>query len=203
MAYVENGKLELLTDNNSILVLVDYQQAMFQSIGSGDKTIIKNAAVSAAKAAKILNIPVVLSTINPRINGNFIKEITDLFPDKEVFSREIHSFDAFEDEKTWNAVEEAERIKIVVSGLWTSMCCTYTALHGLKEGYDVYCLIDAAGDSTSIAHGCGVKRMLQADVIPITLESLVSEWMHDWDNPKAGELIEQVYSHYGAMIGIH
>jgi hypothetical protein len=28
------------------------------------------------------------------------------------------------------------------------MCFTYTALHAIKEGYDVYGLIDAAGEST-------------------------------------------------------
>jgi hypothetical protein len=46
-----NGKLELLTDTNSILVLVDYQASMFRGVGSGDKSIIKHAAVGAAKAA--------------------------------------------------------------------------------------------------------------------------------------------------------
>jgi nicotinamidase-related amidase len=81
------------------------------------------------------------------------------------------------------------------------MCFAYTALHALKDEYEVYGLIDAAGDSTVDAHKFGIKRMLQAGVIPITLESLVSEWMHDWNNPKAGELVKEVYSKYGAMIG--
>ena len=44
--------------------------------------------------------------------------------------------------------------------------------------------------------------MLQTGVTPITLESLVSEWMHDWNNPKAGELVKEVYSKYGSMIGL-
>jgi nicotinamidase-related amidase len=91
---------------------------------------------------------------------------------------------------------------VVVSGLWTSMCFTCTALHALKEGYEVYGLMDAAGDSTAEAHQFGIERMLQAGVIPITLESLVSEWMHDWANPKAGELVKEVYTRYGAMIGM-
>jgi len=47
----------------------------------------------------------------------------------------------------------------------------------------------------------GVRRLLQAGVIPITTESLVSEWMHDWNNPKADELVKEVYSKYGAMVG--
>jgi nicotinamidase-related amidase len=199
---VQDGRLEQLTDKNSALLLVDYQPTMFASVASGDKTIIRNAAYCAAKAASILNVPVVLSAINPEHNGEFIAEVSRLFPGKEVFARTVSSFDAFEDEKTWNAFKKTGRRKLVVSGLWTSMCFAFTALHGLREGFEVYGLIDAAGDSTSDAHRYGVERMLQAGVIPITVEALVSEWMHDWANPKSMELVKEVYSRYGAMIGL-
>lgn len=198
-----NSELELLTDINSVLVLVDYQPIMIKSIASGDKAIIKKAAVLAAKAASILEVPVVVSSINPKNNGDVFPEITELFPEQEIFAREVPSFDAFEDQRTYDAVKRTNKNKLVISGLWTSMCFTYTALHAIKEGYDVYGLMDAAGDSTIDAHNYGVKRMLKAGVIPITLESLVSEWMHDWDNPKSGELLKKVYSKYGAMIGLH
>jgi nicotinamidase-related amidase len=201
MANSKDGKLELLTDKNITLLLVDYQRSMFPGVASGDKTIIRNAAYCAAKAAAILNIPVILSTINPEHNGNFIGEITRLFPGQDAISRTVLSFDAFEDEKVWNAFKKTGRKKLVVSGLWTSMCFAYTALHAIREGYEVYGLIDAGGDSTADAHKYGIERMLQAGVIPITTESLVSEWMHDWANPKAMELVKEVYSRYGAMIG--
>jgi nicotinamidase-related amidase len=197
-----NGKLELLSDKNSALVLVDFQPSMFKSISSSDKVIIKNAAIGAAKAAQILGIPVVLSSISPKGNGAFIPEITSIFPGQEVFARKVASFDAFEDESTWNAFLATGRKKLVISGLWTSMCFAYTSIHALKAGYEVYGLMDAAGDSTPDAHRYGVERMLQVGVVPITLESLVSEWMHDWANPKSGELVKEVYSNYGAMIGL-
>lgn len=197
-----DGKLELLTDKNSVLALVDYQPSMFKGVASGDKTIIRNAAFCAAKAASILGIPVVFSSINPKFNGEFISEITSLFPGQEVFARKVPSFDAFEDERNWNALKKTGRKKLVISGLWTSMCFAYSALHALKGGFEVYGLMDAGGDSTLDAHKYGVKRMLQAGVVPITLESLVSEWMHDWNNPKAGELVKEVYSKYGYMIGL-
>ena len=89
MANPKDGKLELLSDKNSALVLVDYQRAMFAGVASGDKTIIRNSAYCAAKAATILNIPVVLTTINPEHNGNFIGEITRLFPGQEAISRSV------------------------------------------------------------------------------------------------------------------
>lgn len=196
------GNLELLSDRNSALVLVDFQPAMFAGVGSGDKTIIRHAAYCASKAAAILNVPVVLSAINPQRNGAFLAEISRLFPGQEVHSRAVLSFDAFEDEKTWNAFKKTGRKKVVIAGLWTSMCFCYTALHALREGYEVYGLMDAAGDSTRVAHAFGIKRMLQAGVIPITVESLVSEWMHDWGNPKSMDLIKEVYSRYGAMLGL-
>jgi len=143
-----------------------------------------------------------LSAIGPQRNGEFIAEISRLFPGIEVYARAVSSFDAFEDEKTWAAFKKTGRKKVVIAGLWTSMCFAYTALHALREGYVVYGLIDAAGDSTPNAHRYGVERMLQAGVIPITVESLVSEWMHDWGNPKSMELVKEVYSRYGAMLGL-
>jgi nicotinamidase-related amidase len=196
------ANLDLLTAKNSVLLLVDYQPGMFKGISSGDRTIIKSAAVGAAKAASILSVPVVLTSIYPQGNGEFLKEITDLFPKQEVFARTMPSFDAFEDGRVLDAVKKTGRKKVVISGLWTSMCFTYTALHAISEGFEVYGLIDAAGDASKDAHKYGVKRMLQADVVPITLISLVSEWMHDWGNPKSGELIKEVYSKYNAMLGM-
>ncbi|HEY9755151.1 MAG TPA: isochorismatase family protein [Oculatellaceae cyanobacterium] len=203
MMQSELGKLELLTPQNSVLVLVDFQPSMFKGVASGDKARIKTAAVCAARAAKILDVPVVLSSIDPKLNGEFIKEITDLFPGVVVPAREVPSFDAFEDKKTWITFLQTGKHKVVLAGLWTSMCFAFTAVQAVRQGYEVYGLMDAAGDSTIEAHKYGIKRMMQVGVVPLTLEALVSEWMHDWNNPKAGELVKEVYSQFGGMIGWH
>lgn len=199
---MENSKLEFVTDKNSVLLLVDYQPGMFKGVSSGNRTSIKNSAVAAAKAASILGVPAVFTSIGPKLNGEFISEIAGLFPNQEVFARTMPSFDAFEDERVLKAVKQTGRKKLVVSGLWTSMCFAYTAIHGIKEGMDVYGLVDAAGDASPIAHEFGIKRMMQAGMMPVNWISLVSEWMHDWANPKAGELIKEVYGKYEAMLGM-
>ena len=191
-----------LTPENSVLLLVDYQQSMIKGVGSGDRVAMRQSAMASAKAAKILNIPVVLTAIDPKMNGEFFKEISDLFPGQEVIARSIPSFDAFDDPAVSKALTDAGRKKLVLSGLWTSMCFAFTALTALDKGMDVYGIIDAAGDATPQAHKYGVERMLQAGVVPTTWITLVSEWMHDWKNPKAGELVTEVYSAYNATIGI-
>jgi nicotinamidase-related amidase len=199
---MNNSKLDLLTPENSILLLVDYQSAMFNGVGSGDRTVIKNSAVAVAKAASILGVPTVLTSIYPKGNGEFIKEISDLFPKFKVIARKMPSFDALEEEAVLSAVKTTGRKKLVLSGLWTSMCFAFTALHALREGMDVYGLMDAAGDATKDAHKYGIKRMLQAGVIPITWETITSEWMHDWNNPKVPELKKEVYGKYDVMLGM-
>ena len=103
---MNKSNLELLTPLNSVLLLVDYQPAMFDGIGSGDRTYIKNNAVAAAKSASILGVPTILTAIHPEGNGKFISEISSLFPDLKVISRKIPSFDAFEDATVLESLEQ-------------------------------------------------------------------------------------------------
>jgi nicotinamidase-related amidase len=114
----------------------------------------------------------------------------------------VPGFDALEDEKVAAALKKTGRKKVVLSGLWTSMCFAFTAIHAVREGFDVYGLIDASGDASDDAHEYGVERMLQVGVVPVTLLQVVSEWMHDWTNPKADALVKEVYSKYDGMMGM-
>jgi nicotinamidase-related amidase len=199
---MDEAKLEFLTTENSVLLLIDYQPTMFQGVESGDRTIIKNCAVGAARAASILHVPVVLTSISPRSNGDVIKEITSIFPRQEVYARKVPGFDALEDEKVAAVLKKTGRKKVVLSGLWTSICFAFTAIHAVREGLDVYGLIDASGDASPDAHRYGVERMIQVGVVPVTLLQVVSEWMHDWTNPKADTLVKEVYSRYDGMMGM-
>jgi hypothetical protein len=167
---------------------------MFHGVGSGDRAAILNVAV--AKAASILQIPVVLTLISPERNAEFIGDI----PNQRAIARQVPGFEAFEDEAVFEAVKQTGHQKLVVSGLWTSMCFAYSTLHGLREGFDVYVLNNAAGDATLDAHLNGLQRMFQASTIPITWMPLVSEWMHDWANPKAAQLVQEVYGKYEPLI---
>jgi nicotinamidase-related amidase len=114
MDHSKDGKLEFLTSKNSVLVLVDYQPSMFKSVSSEDKTIIKSAAIGAAKAARILGVPVVLSATNPKSLGDFIPEITTLFPNQEVFARKVPSFD---DTLEKQAIASISALKVSRTGL--------------------------------------------------------------------------------------
>ena len=73
------------------------------------------------------------------------------------------------------------------------MCFAFTALHGVREGLDVFGVVDAAGSESVVAHETAIQRMTQAGVVPCTWLQVACEWMDAWTNPKAGELVERVY----------
>jgi nicotinamidase-related amidase len=193
-ASMNGSKQEFLSGDNSVVLVVDYRPGMLKWIESGNRTTLKNAAVAAAKAARILNAPAVLTSIYHQGNGEFLKEITDLFPNQKVFARKTPGFDVFDDERVLEAVKKTGRKKIVISGIWTSRCFACTAIHGIREGYEVYGFIDAAADASSGARNYGVQRMMQADVMPIIALSLLLERLHDLENPKTDELENEMYT---------
>jgi isochorismate hydrolase len=190
-----------LEASNSMLLLVDYQARMFWGATSHDPTYVKNNVMALAKGAQILGIPVVLTTIGAKNNGSFLPEIVKMFPDTVVIDRKIPSFDAFEDKKVFSAVMKTGRKQLVLTGLWTSMCMSITSLHGLREDFDVFGVMDAAASESLDAHNTAVQRMVQAGVVPCTWMQTISEWMHSWDNPKASELYSKVYMVYNGYFG--
>ncbi|MEU8764453.1 isochorismatase family protein [Streptomyces sp. NPDC048659] len=194
--------LDALTADNSALFLIDYQERMYKGVGDRDRNQMHRAAVAAAKAAAIMEIPTVLTLINAQWNGDFNAEVAAPFPGQEVIARTVPGFDALADPAVDAALRATGRRKIVLSGLWTSICMSFTALHVLREGYEVYGIVDAAGDVSREAHDTGVTRMAQAGVVPLTWMPLVSEWMADWSNPASGALHDQVYATYDIMMSM-
>jgi nicotinamidase-related amidase len=193
---MENKFYQPLDSGKSVLLLIDYQAKMLYGVESGDRTIIQNNVLALAKGAQILGIPTVLTTIGEKGNGPFIPEIAKMFPEVQIIDRKMPGFDALDDKAVLDAVMQTGRKQLVLSGLWTSMCFAFSALHGLREGFDVFGVMDVAGSESPEAHKMAIERMIQAGVVPCTWMQVISEWMNNWNNPKAGELVMNVYRKY-------
>jgi len=170
---------EMLSPENSALVLIDYQPAMFQGIESHDRLSVVNNVQILARAARLFGLPTVLSTVaKDAFSGPFMPEVTELFPDLDVIDRT--SINAWLDEPFRNTVEGLGRRKIVLAGLWTEACVMFPTLELLASGYQVYVPADACGDVTREAHQRAVERFTQAGAVPITALQFVFELQQDW-----------------------
>src|ERR1700692_2491664 len=131
------SKLEMLTPQNSAIALIDYQPAMYQGVQSHDRLAIFNNIQALAKAAKLFEIPTVISAgAESSFSGPFMSEVIDLFPKHKVIDRT--SMNSWLDPAFRKAVTATGRKKFVIAGLWTEACVQFPTLEMLKEGYQIY-----------------------------------------------------------------
>ena len=88
--------------------------------------------------------------------------------------------DAWEDKAFREAVEKTGRRRLIFAGIWTEVCLRYPVLHAQREGFETYFVADAVGGSTVTAHDTAIRRMIQAGSQPLTVNSLLTEWVRDW-----------------------
>ena len=173
-------KDHLLTPENSMLVIIDYQPIQVNSIESMNRNEMVRNVSALAEMAKGFNIPIVLSTVNVATGLNFetIKPIKSVLQDLPSYDRT--TINAWEDKELQEAVKAANRKKIVMCALWTEACLAFPALDALHEGYEVYAPVDCVGGTSVEAHDAALNRIQQAGAKLTSLTQLACEWQRDW-----------------------
>ncbi|HEV7163984.1 MAG TPA: hydrolase [Gammaproteobacteria bacterium] len=174
------AKDHLLTPQNSALIIIDYQPVQVASVASMDRRDLVLNIVAVARLAKLFNLPLVLSTVNVKsgINKPTIHQLQEVFPDQENFDRS--TINAWEDVEFLKAVKATGRKKLIMAALWTEACLTFPALCALKDGYEVYPVVDAVGGTSVEAHRAGLDRICQAGAHPVSWVQLACELQRDW-----------------------
>jgi nicotinamidase-related amidase len=196
---MNNPKLEVLTPQNSQLIIIDHQPQMAFGVQSIDRQTLKNNVVGLAKAARAFGIPTVITTVETEsFSGKTYPEILDVFPDHQILERT--SMNSWDDQKVRDALKANGRKKIIVAGLWTEVCNTTFALSAMLEGdYEIYMVADASGGTSKDAHDFAMQRMVQAGVVPVTWQQVLLEWQRDWAHRDSYDAVMKIVTeHSGA-----
>jgi nicotinamidase-related amidase len=171
----------MLTPQNAALLIIDFQPVQVASIASMNKRLLVANVVAVARTAKLYGVPTVLSTVNVNtgLNQPMIRSITDVLGDAGMVDRT--SINAWEDEDFVAAVKATGRKKLIMVALWTEVCLVFPALDALKEGFEVYVVVDAVGGTSREAHRAGLQRIVQAGGIPVSWIQLACEFQRDWN----------------------
>ena len=171
---------ELLTPENAALVIIDFQPVQVASIVSMERRVLLANVVAVAKAAKLYGLPVVLSTVNVEtgLNQPTVHQLTEVLPDIVPIDRT--SINAWEDVDFAAAVKATGRKKLIMVALWTEVCLVFPALDALREGFEVYPVVDAVAGTSIEAHRAGLERIIQAGAKPISWIQLACELQRDW-----------------------
>jgi len=199
---MSNKYLEVLTPHNCQLIFIDQQPQMAFGVQSIDRQVLKNNVVGLAKAAKVFDIPTIITTVETEaFSGHTYPELLAVFPQHKLLERT--SMNSWDDQNVRDSLAANGRKKVVVSGLWTEVCNLSFALCAAGEGgYEIYMVADASGGTSVEAHKYAMDRMVQAGVVPVTWQQVLLEWQRDWARRDTYDAVMDIVREHSGAYGM-
>ena len=197
------GGQALLDPSDTVILLLDHQSGLFQTVKDIGLPELRANVVMLAKLAKVMKIPVLTTASEPNgTNGPLIPEIHQTAP-HAVYVPRKGEVNAWDNEDFVKAVRATGRKTLIMAGVWTSVCVMFPALDAKAAGFKVYAVIDASGDPSEMASRTSLARFVQGGIIPTTTNAVLSEVHRTWNRPEAAEIAELyalVSPNYAAVI---
>ena len=176
---VQRSEKGLLTPDNCVVALIDLQPQMLFGVQNFDRQAVVNNNVMLAKASRVFDIPIVISTVETKaFSGNLWPQVRAVYPEHKLIERS--SMNSWDDENFVAAVKATGRKKIVLAGLWTETCVALATVQALFDGFEVFIVEDCCGDISQLSHDNAMRRVVQAGAKPVTALSVMLEWQRDW-----------------------
>lgn len=195
------------TADNSALLLIDHQVGTMQLIQNIDRTVAARQAIALAKMAKILDMPVVItSSQEERAQGPILPEIAQVLPQAHAARIKrpgVVNAWAYADFK--QAVVATGKRNLIMAGVTTDVCLIFPAIDAAREGFGVQAVMDASGSPSDLSEEFSRQRMRDAGVVLTATNTLMAEIAQDWSTPRGQQLIgllfSDVFPALGASIG--
>src|SRR3954454_23115069 len=182
------GGQALIDPSDTVLLLLDHQSGLSQTVKDVSVTELRNNTVMLAKLATLLKIPVIITASEPNgPNGPLMPEIHQFAPHAVYVGRK-GEVNAWDNEDFVKAVRATGKKTLIMAGVWTSVCVMFPALDAKAAGFKVYAVTDASGDPSEMASRTTLARFIQAGVIPTSANAVLCETHRTWKRPEAAEL---------------
>lgn len=183
---------ERFTADNAAMLLIDHQVGTMSWVKSIAFDEMKRNALVLAQAAKILKLPVVLtSSMEEYAQGPLLSELETILPAE--FAARIKRFgivNAMDDAPFAAAVTATGRKKLIIAGVTNDVCTVYPALSLVRDGYEVQVVADAGGSPSPMADDIALRRMERGGVTLTSTNQLIAELAGNWTTAEGGQLVQ-------------
>jgi nicotinamidase-related amidase len=181
----------MFTPSDSALLLIDHQIGTMKLIKNIPLEVVKRNTLALAKMAKVLGIPVVLtSSQEQNVQGPLLPELEGILP--EAFAARVKRagiVNAWNDPNFKAVIEKTRRRNLIMAGVTTDVCLVFPAISARREGYQVQAVLDASGSPFDISEEMARRRMEREGVVLTATNTLMAELAQDWSRPEGGQLI--------------
>ena len=166
----------VLDANDAVVVVVDLQEAFREPIFEFDKIVARTAVV--VQAAKLLNVPVLVTEQYPQKLGATVPEIKSALPDG-VAIVEKTAFSCCGANVFMEQLDRLRRKQVLLCGIETHVCMSQTAHDLLARGRQVHVLEDCTSSRTPANREIGLAKMRRSGALPSSSEMALFELMVD------------------------
>jgi nicotinamidase-related amidase len=198
-----DGQRPVIDPDDSVMLLIDHQSGLFQTVGDMPMPALRNHAAALAKMATLCKMPVVTTASVPQgPNGPLIPEIHQNAPHAKYVARK-GEINAWDNADFVAAVKATGRKTLIIAGTITSVCMAFPAIAAVHEGYKVFAVVDASGTYSKMAQEITLARVVQAGVVPMDTAAVASELQRTWHRPDAAQWAEvytKIFPPYALLI---
>jgi nicotinamidase-related amidase len=156
---------------NTTLVVVDMQERLLPAMHERDRVVSNTRLL--LRAAKVLDLPVVMTTQYLKGLGPTHPEIAEFAPTTPPFDK--LTFSCFGSTEFKRAVAAAQRDTLLLCGVEAHICVLQTGLDALAAGYQVQLVADATSSRTALNADIGRRRLEIAGAVPSSTEMAIYE----------------------------
>jgi nicotinamidase-related amidase len=185
-----NGQRPVIDPNDAVMLLIDHQSGLFQTVADMPMTTLRNHATALARMATLSKMPVITTASVPQgPNGPLIPEIHENAPHAQYVARK-GEINAWDNPDFVAAVKATGRRTLIIAGTITSVCMAFPAIAAAHDGYKVFAVVDASGTYSKMAQEITLARVVQAGVVPMDTAAIASELQQTWHRDDAQEWAE-------------
>jgi nicotinamidase-related amidase len=198
-----DGQRPVIDSNDAVMLLIDHQSGLFQTVGDIPVPELRTRAAVLAKMAALANLPVITTASVPEgPNGPLIPEIHQNAPHAKYVARK-GQINAWDNPDFVAAVRATGRKTLIIAGTITSVCVAFPAIAAAHEGYKVFAVVDASGTYSKMAEEITLARIVQAGVVPMDTAAVASELQKTWNREDANdwaEIYAKIFPSYQLVI---
>lgn len=174
----------MLKTENALMIIIDFQEKLVNAVSANKET---KTAVKSATAAKILNIPIIISEQYPKGLGKTVEELFYVVKEDAVFVEKT-SFSLLKEDNILEKIQSYGKKQIILFGIETHICVLQTAIELKEKGFEVYVIKNACKSRQESEYLSGLDTMRDNGINIVTLEIALFELLETSKNPKFKEI---------------
>lgn len=188
------------TRDNTAVLLIDHQVGLFTGVRDIDVNELKHNVVGLARAAQILDLPIVaVTTARDSMWGPTIPELKAVLRETEILDRS--TVNAWDDDRFVAQVKATQRDHLIIAGLSFEVCASLPAICARDNGFHPVIAVDACGTFSHHKRQAGLARLTTLGIEVSDYATMIVEIMADNADPKANDIYAALDMPFATLMG--